>query len=446
MAYSGNLTWESVRGPTIDDRRGTYFGTVIPPNENPTVVLPRPADEAPPRRSRLRGVDLARALAVFGMFVAHIGPNMINPHSGGAAKVLADLSEGHSSILFATLAGVSLALLTGGSRPHEGVALRRDRIRIAVRAALLFVLGMALTQLGAPIMVILSFYGVYFLLALPLLRLRPGALLATAAVWALVAPQLSFVLRQPMDADSGGGALSFSDLTSLSGAGTGLLNLLLTGTYPVLTWMPFVLTGLALGRCDLRSTAVRVRLFAGGVGLAVLGYGSSWLALNVFGGLRSLEPILNAMRPLAAQYGVAPLDLLTMHGFGTVPTSNAALLLLASAHTGTTFEIVGSTGCALAVLALCLVVGDRVRALLAPLAAVGSMALTVYVVQAVALKIIEDNARESLVQLPWLPLTGLVVGSLVLCGLWRPFLGRGPLEWLLHRTSTRTADALGSRL
>src|SRR5699024_6229772 len=116
------------------------------------------------RQARLAGVDLARGLAVFGMFVAHIGPLTLDPQAGAPAKFLASLGNGHASILFAVLAGVSLALLTGGCTPHTGMALRADRIRIAVRAVLLFVLGMALTQLGAPMMVILSFYGLYFLL------------------------------------------------------------------------------------------------------------------------------------------------------------------------------------------------------------------------------------------------------------------------------------------
>ncbi|WP_223839265.1 hypothetical protein [Saccharopolyspora pogona] len=127
----------------------------------------------------MHGVDLARVLAVLGMFVTHIGPAALMPSAGTAAAVLAGLSDGHASILFVTLAGLSLGLLTGGRTPHGGVALRRDRVRIAVRAVILFVLGMGLT-LGAPIMVILSFYAVYVVLALPVLRVSPGVLASGA--------------------------------------------------------------------------------------------------------------------------------------------------------------------------------------------------------------------------------------------------------------------------
>lgn len=380
------------------------------------------------------------------MFVAHVGPLKLDPHAGGAAGVLATLGEGHASILFATLAGVSLALLTGGSEPHTGLALRRDRIRIAVRAVLLFVLGMALTELGTPMMVILSCYALYFLLALPVLRLRPVTLVVIAAVWAVVGPLLSFALRMPLDTDTVGGAISFSDLTSLPDAGSAVLRLFLEGTYPVLTWMPFVLAGLAIGRLDLRSAAVRLRLLGTGVGLAALGYGGSWIALHVFGGLRALEPMLAALRPLAARVGSSPLELLQMSSFGTVPANNPANLLLSAPHSGTPFEIVGSGGCAIAVLAVCLFVGQRPHTVLAPLAAVGALALTAYTLQGVAMKlVITDATTPYLAAHPWLPLTGFVLVSLVCCALWRSLLGRGPLEWILHRSSTGIADAVVRR-
>ncbi|MEV0700194.1 DUF418 domain-containing protein [Saccharopolyspora sp. NPDC050389] len=396
-----------------------------------------------PRPARLSGVDLARALAVLGMFVAHIGPAMLDLRAGTAAQVLAVLGNGHASILFATLAGVSLALLTGGSDPHEGALLRRDRVRIAVRAAILFVLGMALTQLGTPIMVILSFYAIYFVLALPVLRLRPTALAVLAGMWALVAPQVSFLIRGAVgSAETAGGALSFSDLASLPDAGAGLLRLLLDGAYPVLTWMPFVFVGIAVGRLDLRTTAVRLRLLVTGAGLAVVGYGGSWLALNVFGGIKALSPLLDALSPMAVELGKTPMELLQMSHFGTVPAGNPATLLLAAPHSGTTFEIVGSTGAALAVLALCLFIGDRLSTVLAPLTAVGALALTVYTVQAVALKILMDTAPPVIMAYPWLPLIGFALVSMLFCGLWRPFLGRGPLERVLHWMSVRAAAAV----
>ncbi|WP_146192665.1 heparan-alpha-glucosaminide N-acetyltransferase domain-containing protein [Streptomyces sp. A244] len=411
-----------------------------------TTIQPAGSPPIAPKTGRLDGVDLARALAVLGMFVSHTGPALVLSGLGRKASTpahfLGAVSDGHASILFATLAGVSLALLTGGSRPHHGVARRRDRARIAVRAAILFVLGMALAQISTEVIVILSFYALCFLLALPLLRVPPRFLAVLAAAWAVAGPVVSFFVRREVEGSegTGGGALMFRDLTSLPDAGSGLLRLVLDGTYPVVTWMPFVLAGLAVGRLDLRSTTIRLRLLAAGVALAVAGSGGSWLALHAFGGLAALQPKLDFMRPVAAGLTMDPLELMQTSNLGTVPTDTPANLLLDGPHSGTPFEIVGSVGCALAVLALCLLVGDRFRTLLAPLTAVGALSLTAYTAQVVALRFLPSE--KAMAAHPWVPLLGFVLGAVAFCGLWRRFLGRGPLERLMHWASTRASAAL----
>ena len=56
-----------------------------------------------------------------------------------------------------------------------------------------------------------------------------------------------------------------------------MLDLLLTGFYPAITWIPFVIAGMALGRLDLSAGTVQRRLAALGPALIVLGYGTSVL-------------------------------------------------------------------------------------------------------------------------------------------------------------------------
>src|SRR5690606_11520134 len=58
--------------------------------------------------TRIDGLDLARGLAVLGMFVAHVGTagNAYPPTEVG------QLADGRSAALFALLAGVSVALLS----------------------------------------------------------------------------------------------------------------------------------------------------------------------------------------------------------------------------------------------------------------------------------------------------------------------------------------------
>jgi len=78
------------------------------------------------KNPRIVGVDAARGLALIGMIAVHIfdtfGPN-------GAPTVATTLAWGRSAATFALLAGVSLALITGGRQPVWG------RTRTARRSA-----------------------------------------------------------------------------------------------------------------------------------------------------------------------------------------------------------------------------------------------------------------------------------------------------------------------
>ena len=85
------------------------------------------AGESGPSMGRLVGVDLARALAVFGMFAVHVGP--IEAAPGDVGGWFRSLSEGRPSALFAMLAGFSLMLIAGRFEPKTGVAGRQAKLR-----------------------------------------------------------------------------------------------------------------------------------------------------------------------------------------------------------------------------------------------------------------------------------------------------------------------------
>jgi len=87
--------------------------------------------------------------------------------------------------------------------------------------------------------------------------------------------------------------------------GDGVLELLFTGAHPAVSWMPFLLAGMALGRLDLASVGVRVRLAVLGPALAVLGYGGSWLAFQIFPGVAAAAGGPNAWWLGAANLGAA---------------------------------------------------------------------------------------------------------------------------------------------
>lgn len=333
--------------------------------------------------SRLAGIDLARGLAVVGMLAAHL--LVIEAFSPFEPATWTDVVNGRSSILFATLAGVSIGLVTGGRVPLRGSARVRASARIALRGAALWLLGLALISTGVPVYVILPAYAILFLLSLPFLGLRPRALFLVAGVLALVMPWVQAVLDAlPLWSTPEG-----EQLAAVVG-----------WQYPFPVWIVFLLAGLGAGRCDLRSPHVAGVIAAVGAVLAVIAYG-----LDAVSG------------PSGAGDAGSLLD----------------EVWTASAHSGGLLEVIGSGGFALAVIGLCLLACRTVlRWVAVPLRAVGAMPLTAYTAQLLAWAIVSmlvfgdagDLSGFRALEPFWPMMLAIVVG----CGAWTLLVGRGPLE------------------
>ena len=84
-----------------------------------------------------------------------------------------------------TVAGVSLALMSGGSGIPEGEQLLRARAAILGRAIVLLFLAGVLSMIPTTVQVVLASYAFWFVLALPALRWRPRTLLIAACLLAL---------------------------------------------------------------------------------------------------------------------------------------------------------------------------------------------------------------------------------------------------------------------
>lgn len=357
---------------------------------------------------RLAGVDLARALAVGGMLAAHLATTQDLDWSD--ASTYSGLVDGRSSILFAVLAGVSIALSTGGPRPVAGDERRVARARLAVRAAVIWMLGILVISLGVPVYVILPAYGILFLLAIPAVGLSRRALFALAALTALVAP---FVVA----------ALTLAAEPGWQASPTAAF---LGWWYPFPLWIAFVLLGMGLGRGDLAARFAGVRIALGGVGLALLGYGTA-AAL----GIHESPPEPPAIPVDAAVAGATE-----------APDTVWSVALDVAPHSGGVFEVVGSAGFALVVLGLALFVcrARWVRWVTLPLRAVGTMPLTAYVGQLVAWAVAATAfglappdllGFRALDPLPW-----FLVGTVVFCTAWALLVGRGPLEGLVRAATS----------
>ncbi|GAA3034625.1 heparan-alpha-glucosaminide N-acetyltransferase domain-containing protein [Microbacterium dextranolyticum] len=336
----------------------------------------------------MQGIDLARGIAVIGMLAAHLV--YLAEWDWRDPGTWTDVANGRSSILFATLAGVSIALVTGGaSRPAPGRELGRARRALALRALLLWLIGLVLIATQVPAFIILPTYAVLFLLALPLLRLRARTLWIVAAGLAATMPWIEPLL---------------DGLPVWRGEQGAMLMLVAGWHYPFPVWAVFVVAGLAAGRSGLGRPRTAWTLLAAGAALAALAYGADALrtALHPAGGRSYLDAAL-AARP----------------------------------HSGGLLEVFGGGGLALAAIGLCLLL-CRVRpvgAVLLPLRAVGSMPLTAYVGQIIAWVLVAALVLGDVRDLqgmrnlqPFWPFAG---ATIMFCTAWGLRWGRGPVERLL---------------
>lgn len=381
-----------------------------------------------PSAGRLVGIDLARGIAVFGMYAAHVGPD---PAAGGPLGFVMELARGRSSALFALLAGFTLVLITGHPHPRTGRAGRQAVARMVIRSLVLIVLGFALTALDTDVDVVLAFYGLAFLAVLPLYRLRARTLAAVAAVGAFVLPQVLYGVRRSIEGGSWADTIVTRDpLARLSGT-DGFMELLFTGEYPVLTWMSFMLAGMAVARLDLARSAIRARLALTGGALTVGGYGGSWLALRLVPGARATVAAATDGEGAASAWWSDTVGHL-------VDDTPAAWLLVGAPHSQTTFSILGNVGVALLVVVVCVTAMDRMPRLgrlATPVCAVGMTALTAYVLHILAIREfgMEDETGPALVDL-----LASILAAMLLATVWTRWFRRGPLEHLLY-VSTRPA-------
>jgi uncharacterized membrane protein len=359
-----------------------------------------------PRGGRLVGVDIARGLAILGMFVAHLGDDGPGGRHDPEWFVVAD---GRSAALFALLAGVSLALANGRQVAPSGLALTRARLATLVRAGVLLLIGVVLVLLGTPVLVILPAYAAMFVLALPFLGADRRALLLGAVTAAVVSPAVIFLLTTPLER---GGASVAARVTGLADPVELPLDEFATGAYPALIFLAYLLLGMILGRSDLSATPVQLGLVGSGTILAAAAWGSSRLALDALG------------------TDASPLSL---------------RLASAAAHDDSTLEVIGNCGTSIAVIGLCLLLtrpgtaaGRAASAVLSPVAAAGAASLSVYSFHIVAIFVLGNAVvwyPESNAVLIW-----FLVLALAGAWLWRRFLGRGPLERLVR---TAVAGVLG---
>lgn len=382
---------------------------------------------------RLTGIDVARSFALFGMMATHIltGPE----ENRGAMGAVHEIAGGRAAALFAVLAGVGLALASGGNRPTPEKVARTRRTTL-VRSLALIALGLTLGLVQTPVAIILAYYGVLFLVAIPVLPCRARWPAALAAGCAIGTPVISYWLRGDEGLDEAPGPNL--DWTSLADLPAMLRHLLLTGYYPALTWAAYLFAGLAVGRLALRSARVALAVAGLGALLAGVAWLVSELAVQAAGGFSTL--VDTGLLSRYSADGRTP----NQGFFGTFPVNDGWWLLVRVAHSGSITDLVHTVGTSMLVIGLTLAAvpaltrrgepGPAVRVPLHMLAAAGSMTLTLYCLHVVAV-----GLNSSQIVPPWPYLALNIVGAIIIALLWGAPRRRGPVEEAIASAAGVTA-------
>lgn len=410
-----------------EDAQGKEHSTATTPVKA-QIKQEKPVPKVPHRKKRVIGIDVARGFAVVGMICVHTMPSS---YKDGNATWAWLMFSGKSAPLFAMLAGISLAFMTGGRRPHAGIQGQRSRVSIAVRALVLFVLGATVNTLTDPAPEdILPYYGLLFLFAIPFTTLRIRHLLISAVSFATFGPVVMYLALKCMGADFLSNP-SFIDL--FENPGLAFVTLLLTGTYPALIWMSYICLGMALGRMKLVERSIQWGILGAGVGLIAFSAILSdllvwWLPTHDILVAATESSDVEEMLINYSVYG---------GGMGTLPTDHPLWLAVNGPHLNTPLSEMYGAGFTLVAAGGLSLLAAKATKLFYPLAVMGTMTLTLYVAHCVLL--------EPLFVQDIVPLTreqGLAVQ--LICAMafaagWKYFFSQGPLEKPVSVISKRVA-------
>jgi len=348
--------------------------------------------------------------------------------TGWVGRVFVE-AGGRASVLFFVLSGVSLTMIARrGSASASDGALRR-------RGVLLLLGGLLLSSLVWPAS-ILQHYGVAFLAAPWLLRLGHRGIAAVAALGLLGGPVLLLF------ADRWTGDI----LNLWSGnAGEALISntweIGVSGNYPMVLWIGFFAFGMLLGRLDLWNRATLSRLGVAAV-IVALAVGMAASSLEDRFGVPDVDE--GDVKAELLDDDVFDDDFAGDEFFEDefVAPADWRFLYDVAGHSGRIGWTLQTGALAAAVLGFALLLPSRVTNKLTPLAWMGSMSLTAYLVHIVLVtdvfERVVDETELSVVAQEWF-LLSLIATMVGICSIFFKLMGVGPLERLLKQFTTGTS-------
>lgn len=204
-------------------------------------------------KQRIIGFDLARAYAIFGMFIVNFNMVFGSYDDQSSIGQFLSLFSGNSSTVFVILAGMGIALM---SNQDEYSPIEKTKLRSTIlkRAAFLFVFGLLLNIIWPAD--ILHFYGWYMFIVAFLLFLKRRYFIWLAIFSALIFHVLVLVI--PFETGWDFEAMKYEDFYTINGF---VRNTVYNGWNSIFPWIAYFFLGMYLGRLNWTTIKIQRTIF-----------------------------------------------------------------------------------------------------------------------------------------------------------------------------------------
>ncbi len=356
-----------------------------------------------PSKKRIVGLDVARAIAVVGMIIVNFKV-VLGDKGMELLKSISSVFDGKAAATFVVLAGVGLALMSQNAIDNEDKAkLQRVKVRISKRALFLFVIGLSYIVIWPAD--ILHFYGNYMIFSL--LLINASSRLLKASVWIFI---LSFpILMLVVDYEIGWNfnTLEYNGFWTIKGF---ITNLFYNGFHPVIPWTAFMLSGMWLGRQNLRDEKNNSTLLRRSLLVFVILQIVSFSLVKMMGPVLVIDP-----KELEDLIGTNPMPPLPMY-------------------------MLSGIAIAFVVILSCINLANKLpnNSLIQALVKTGQMALTFYVAHVVIGMGLIDWIYPNLmgtIEIQYSVLYAILfsITCVIVAKFWLERYKMGPLEWIMRK-------------
>lgn len=214
-------------------------------------------------RQRIIGFDLARAYAIFGMFIVNFNFCFGSFQDKSLVGQFLNLFTGNSTAIFIICAGMGVSLMTSNYLTYSQQDKEKYNSIILKRSWFLFALGLLLYNWWAGD--ILHFYGGYMHIAAFILFVPKRYYLMSALLAILIFHILLFII--PVFTSWDMTIFKYADFWTIKGF---LRNTFYNGWNSIFPWIAYFLLGMWLGRINWKEPKIRQRIFLVGLTFFIL--------------------------------------------------------------------------------------------------------------------------------------------------------------------------------